>query len=87
MTELGPFAYFWNHPRRTGFIIFNLVVLAAFVAWGVFTSQPDAAGLAGLPNLMLGYGGMAVLAIAWIGSWIAWGLMVMARHRNDHRRR
>lgn len=85
MTTSGPLAYFWNHPRRTGFIIFNLLVLAAFVAWGVFTSRPEAGGLAGLPNLMLGYAGMVVLMVAWIGSWIAWAVMVILRHRNDRR--
>jgi hypothetical protein len=78
MTPLG---YFWRHPRRTGFIIFNLVVLALFFAWGAFSADVSRDGLAGLPNLMLGYTGMALLIVAWIAAWIAWGLMAVARHR------
>lgn len=82
MSAPRPLAYYWNHPRRTGFILFNLAVLAAFVTWGVITSKPEPGGLAGLPNLMLGYAGMTVLVVAWIGSWIAWAVMVILRHRN-----
>ena len=30
----NPFLYLWRHPRRTGFIIFNLVVIAALARLG-----------------------------------------------------
>ena len=76
----NPVAYFWRHPRRTGFIIFNLVVVAIFVAWGAFTADMTREGLAGVPNVMLGYTGMAFLAIAWIAAWVAWATFVARRH-------
>ena len=75
----NPLLYFWRHPRRTGFIIFNLVVIAILVAWGSFSSHVGSEGIAGVPNLMLGYTGMAFLIVAWIAAWIAWGFMVMSR--------
>ena len=75
----NPAAYFWRHPRRTGFIIFNLIVLAAFIAWGAFTASMSREGIAGVPNVMLGYTGMTFLAIAWIAGWIAWATLVARR--------
>lgn len=76
----NPFLYLWRHPRRTGFIIFNSVVIILLVGWGVFTSQMSREGMAGLPNVMLGYTGMALLIVAWIIGWIAWAVMVTSRH-------
>jgi hypothetical protein len=32
-------AFLWRHPRRTGFIALNLIVLVAFIAWGWFTAE------------------------------------------------
>ena len=75
----NPFLYFWRHPRRTGFILFNVAVLAALVAWGSFTNSIGHDGLAGVPNLMLGYTGMGFLIVAWIAAWVAWGFMVASR--------
>ncbi len=72
-------AYFWRHPRRTGFIIFNLVVVAALVSWGAFTEQMRHEGVVGVPNLMLGYTGMAFLLAAWVVAWLAWAVMVLRR--------
>ena len=68
----NPVAYLWRHPRRTGFITLNLIVLAAFLGWGTFTAQMSQEGLGGLPNVMLGYTGMALLVILWIVAWLAW---------------
>jgi hypothetical protein len=75
----SPLAYFWRHPRRTGFIAFNLVALVAFVAWGAFTADMSNEGIAGVPNLMLGYTGMMLLGIAWVVAWLAWGWLVASR--------
>ncbi|MEO6012104.1 MAG: hypothetical protein ABIQ30_00765 [Devosia sp.] len=71
--------YFWRHPRRTGFILLNLVVLAAFVAWGAFTTDMSRQGIGGVPNLMLGYAGMGLLIVLWIFAWLAWASMVVRR--------
>lgn len=69
-------AWLWRHPRRTGFITLNIIVLFAFVAWGVFTHEMSKEGLGGLPNVMLGYTGLALLAVLWISAWLAWAWMV-----------
>ncbi len=76
----NPFLYFWRHPRRTGFIIFNIVVVLLLIGWGAFTSNMTKEGIAGVPNVMLGYTGMALLIVAWIVGWIAWAVMVTSRH-------
>ena len=64
--------YLWRHPRRTGFIAFNLVVLAALFGWGYFTNDMSRQGVAGLPNVALGYTGMAIAIAALIG-WLGYG--------------
>lgn len=73
--------YLWRHPRRTGFFIFNAAAIAAFVAWGVGTANMSTEGLTAVPNVMLGYVGMALLLAALAVGWLAWGIMVMLRHR------
>ncbi len=73
-------AYFWRHPRRTGFIILNVVVLVAFVAWAGFTADMSTEGLGGIPNVMLGYTGLALLVVLWAAAWIAWGWLIARRH-------
>lgn len=72
-------AYLWRHPRRTGFIAFNVIALLAFLAWGAFTTDMTREGIAGVPNVMLGYTGMAFLALLWIGGWIAWLVLLVRR--------
>jgi hypothetical protein len=70
-----------RHPRRFGFIIFNVVALLVMGAWLLIRWDSTDAGLAGLPTLALTTAGVVVLALVWIGSWIAWGAMVWSRHR------
>jgi hypothetical protein len=70
-----------RHPRRFGFIIFNLAALIVMAAWLMIRWDSAEAGLAGLPNLALTTAGVLVLAAIWIGSWVAWGAMVWSRHR------
>jgi hypothetical protein len=72
-----------QHPRRFGFIIFNLAALAIFVSWIVLTQDAGTLGVLGLPYYALGYLGMAILAITWVVAWIAWTWMVMARRRRN----
>ena len=80
----NPVAYLWRHPRRTGFIILNLVVLVAFLGWGTFTTEMASEGLGGLPNVMLGYTGMTLLIVLWIVSWLAWGWHAARREFAKH---
>ena len=80
----NPVAYLWRHPRRTGFIILNLVVLVAFLGLGTFTTEMASEGLGGLPNVMLGYTGMTLLVVLWIVAWLAWGWLVARRQIARH---
>jgi len=72
--------YLWRHPRRTGFLAFNLVVLAALFAWGFFTNDMSRQGVTALPNVALGYTSMAIAVVVLIVGWIAWAVMVTRRH-------
>lgn len=83
MTETMSQSIF-RHPRRLGFIAFNLVALALLVGW-IVTTQNDieSLGVFGLPLYAMGYLGMAFLLIAWIAAWLAWIWMV-ARRRRRH---
>jgi hypothetical protein len=76
-----------RHPRRFGFAIFNVAVLVLMVAWVAMRSTDASAGLAGLPNFALTTAGIAVLAVIWLGSWIAWGTMVWRRRAHAVRMR
>ena len=73
-------AYLWRHPRRTGFIALNVVVLIAFIAWGAFTAEMSDEGIGGVPNAMLGYTGMALLIVLWVFAWLAWAWLIARRH-------
>jgi hypothetical protein len=74
-----PLAYLWRHPRRTGFIAFNAIVLVLLAAWGAFTTDMTREGIAGVPNVMLGYAGMTFLAVTWVVGWIAWLALLVRR--------
>lgn len=74
----------FRHPRRMGFIAFNLIAMVILVSWVIFTQNDlESMGLFGLPFFALSYLGITFLIIAWIGSWIAWIWMV-ARRRRQH---
>ena len=72
--------YLWRHPRRTGFLVFNLVVIGLLLIWAQFTSSMSHEGIAAVPNVMLGYTGMALMVAALIVGWVAWAVMVTSRH-------
>lgn len=76
-----PFRTLWNHPRRVGFISFNLIVLAILIGWSIWMSGNSDLGIAGLPNYMLGYVGIAFLLLAWVIAWVAWIIMLVMRRR------
>ena len=67
-----------RHPRRLGFVAFNLVVLSLGALW---RTAPPEAGLADLPNYALANVGMAFVLLAWVVAWVAWVLMVLRRWR------
>lgn len=68
----SPLALLWRHPRWTGFIAFNVVVVAAFFGFRGFALTMSHAGPGGIPNVILGYAGMTFLAVAWAIAWGAW---------------
>ena len=72
--------YLWRHPRRTGFIVFNLVVIALLLVWAQFSGSMAAEGIGGLPYVMLGYTGMGLAVLSLHVGWIAWAVMVTSRH-------
>ncbi len=83
MSETLPQAIsLWRHPRRWGFIVFNIIAIVALVSW-IVASQNDiqTLGVFGLPFYALGYVGIAFLMLAWIAAWIAWIWMVVRRRR------
>ena len=73
-------AFLWRHPRRTGFIVLNVIVLVAFIGWGAFTADMTNEGMGGIPNAMLGYTGMALLIVLWVVAWLAWAWLLARRH-------
>lgn len=82
----NPLVYLWRHPRRTGFLTFNVAVIALLLGWGIYTATLSHEGIGALPNLVVGYTGMAVLFLAWVVGWIAWAIMVTTRHARHLRR-
>ena len=71
--------YLWRLPRRTGFLTLNGIELLLLFGWAIFTSDMSRQGLGGLPNVALGYTGMAIAIAVLIAGWIAWAFMVSAR--------
>lgn len=71
-----------RHPRRLGFIAFNLIVLVLVVLWLTATPETD---LADLPNFALANVGMVFVLTAWVISWLAWVVMVLRRRRRSQR--
>ena len=72
----------WRHPRRWGFIAFNVLALAAVVSWILVTQNDvETLGVFGLPYYALGYVGIAFLVIAWLAAWVAWIVMILRRRR------
>ena len=70
-----------RHPRRTGFIAFNIIAAGLFVlAFGISVTG-GAEGVAAIPNMVLGTTAMVVIAVVWAATWIAWGWMVWLRRR------
>jgi hypothetical protein len=71
-----------RHPRRLGFIAFNLVVLVLVALW--LTAAPEG-GLADLPNFAVANVGMVFVLTAWVIAWLAWAILVLRRWRRSQR--
>lgn len=67
-----------RHPRRLGFVLFNLAVLVLVILW--LGAAPEA-GLADLPNYTLAHVGMVFVLTAWVLAWVAWVVMVLRRRQ------
>jgi hypothetical protein len=67
-----------RHPRRAGFVLFNLVVVVLLV-WALYSI--GTAGADQWPTLALLYGGVLVIGLLWVGVWISWGVFLLWRHR------
>lgn len=81
-----------KHPRRFGFAIFNVAMLTAIVAWGVFTSNAsssaEANGVLAVPSLLIGYAGMYVLGGIFVLGWVLWtGFVIYHGRRRRHHSR
>jgi hypothetical protein len=73
-----------RHPRRLGFILFNLVALCLLALWYWTRQESAQEGIADLPNFVLSTVGIVILVAVWAGAWIAWAVMVWSRHRRRH---
>ena len=71
----------WNHPRRLGFVLFNVGMIAAIVVWGVATEELKGEGLAAAPMAILGIAGTAVLIGLLVAVWVVWAIFLIWRHR------
>lgn len=80
----NPLSYLWRHPRRTGFVLFNLLVLGAVLAWPGILEGLTAGGVAAVPNVMLATTGMMLLVVCWVAAWLAWGYLVLSRRLRHH---
>lgn len=80
MTDNPVFALF-RHPRRLGFVAFNLLIIVLLALQSNAGTPMPEAGLFELPNLIVGYLGTTFLLIVWAAGWIAWTWMVLSRRR------
>jgi hypothetical protein len=72
-----------RHPRRLGFILFNVIAITLIGLWIWMRSQSPDPGIADLPNIALSTVGIVVLVAVWAGAWIAWAVMVWTRRQRS----
>jgi hypothetical protein len=70
-----------RHPRRLGFLAFNIIVLALTVLYFTSRPAPGEADVTEVPNVLLATVGIGLLLVAWLASWIGWGILVYRRSR------
>ncbi|HEV7276962.1 MAG TPA: hypothetical protein VGN80_11795 [Devosiaceae bacterium] len=71
----------FRHPRRLGFVAFNVLIIVLLALQSNAGSEVPEASLYELPNLIVGYLGTTFLLTVWAGGWVAWTWMVLARRR------
>ena len=78
-----------RHPRKFGFTVFNVAMLAAIIGWGVFTSHAASsaatAGVYAVPEMLIGYTGMFLLLGLFVLGWVLWTVFVIYHHRESRR--
>ena len=70
-----------RHPRRLGFILFNVIAIALIALWLWKRTESPEPGITDLPNMVLSTVGIVALVAIWAGVWIAWAVMVWSRRR------
>ena len=70
-----------RHPRRLGFILFNVLAIALIALWLWKRTESPEPGITDLPNMVLSTVGIVALVAIWAGVWIAWAVMVWSRRR------
>jgi len=75
----------FRHPRRLGFIAFNLLIVVLLALQSNAGAEVADAELLALPNLVVGYLGTTFLLTVWAVGWIAWTWMVLSRRRRLRR--
>jgi hypothetical protein len=78
------FRYLWRHPRRTGFALFNLGILAAIALCLAVLPNLGQGGVAELPNAVLIAAATGLLGFLLVAVWVAWGGLVAARRLHPH---
>jgi hypothetical protein len=76
-----PLTRLFRHPRRLGFIAFNLLMAVLLALWSTAAPVGPEPAILDLPNLVIGYVGGTFLLAIWAGAWLAWTLMVLNRRR------
>ena len=69
-----------RHPRRFGFLLFNLIVFGLLIISLVATRVADTSDVAALPAALVGPAVTALLLGILVLGWIGWGVYVIYRH-------
>lgn len=74
-----------RRPRLFGFTIFNVAMVVAIVGWGFFTaraaSKVPAVGVYAVPEMLVGYTGMAILLGLFALGWVLWLVFILYHRR------
>jgi len=78
----GLWATVLRHPRRLGFVLFNIVMLVVLSVWAVSSdrSPAQAPELLSIPGLVAENVVVFLLLLLWAAMWLYWGVFVLLRH-------